>query len=243
MDSTIGTQDKPGISRSRVFFWTVVVTVTLGISTAAICLFGVGHWLIQEDRLSPATAIVVLSGNAPGRALEAAQLYDDGYAPEIWLTHPGARVDELAELGIRYPAEDDVNTRVLRRVGVPARAIHVLETPIINTDDELAVISSTLQAHGGHRVIIITNKAHTRRVHLLWDKYYSSRGQAMVHAVSNDSFQGTRWWMYSGSINQVVHEVMGIMNAWAGMPVQPNALPNAAVVADGKGAREHIPGD
>ncbi|HVM75119.1 MAG TPA: YdcF family protein [Candidatus Saccharimonadales bacterium] len=231
------------MSRLRVLLWTVIVTVLLGTSTATIFLFGVGHWLIQEDRLAPATAIVVLSGYTPDRALEAAQLYDDGYAPEIWLTHPGGRVDALADLGIRYPSEDDVNTRVLRRVGVPAKAIHVLETPIANTDDELNVISSNLQARGGHCVIIVTSKSHTRRVHLLWDKYYSARGQAMIHAVSADSFQASRWWMYSGSINQVVHEVMGIANAWAGMPVQAIPLPNSAVVAEGKSSPEHIAAD
>ena len=101
------------------------------------------------------------------------------------------------------------------------------------------VISATLKSRGGHRVIIVTNKAHTRRVHLLWSKYYSGRGEAMVHAVSDDSFRPGRWWMYSGSINQVMHEVMGIVNAWAGLPVQATPVPNAAVVADGKGVPEH----
>jgi len=36
-----------------------------------------------------------------------------------------------------------------------------------------------------------------------------------------------------------MHEVMGIVNAWAGLPVQATPVPNAAVVADGKGVPEH----
>ena len=243
MGSTNGMQEKPGTPRSRVLFWTAVVAIVLGITTATACLFGVGTWLVHEDRLGPATAIVVLSGNTPDRALEAAQLYHDGFAPEIWLTHPGTHVDALADLGIRYPSEDDVNARVLRRVGVPAKAIHVLDTPVVNTDDELQVISANLQSRQGHRVIIVTNKAHTRRVHLLWEKYYSSRGGVMVHAVSDDSFQPNRWWLYTGSMNQVLHEVMGIVNLWAGMPVQGNPLPHAAVMADGHSVVEHSPAD
>jgi len=244
MGTTIGMQARPGTTlQSRVWFWTATVAVLLGITTATLFFVGVGSWLIHEDRLGPATAIVVLSGNTPERALEAAQLYDDGYAPEIWLTHPGTRTDALRDLGIQFPSEDDVNSRVLRRVGVPARAIHILDNSIVNTDDELDVISAVLKSRGGHRVIIVTNKAHTRRVHLLWSKYYSSRGEAMVHAVSDDSFRPGRWWMYSGSINQVMHEVMGIVNAWAGLPVQALPAPSAAVMADGKGVPEHTAAD
>ena len=240
------TNDAPQKRRSlalRVLLWTVALTVLLGIASSVVVLLGVGKWLVKEDPLQQTTAIAVLSGNTPDRALEAAQLYYDGYAKEIWLTHPGLHADSLAELGIHYPAEDDVNARVLRRVGIPAKAIHVLETPIVNTDQELDVISAALQSRGGQKVIIVTNKAHTRRVHLLWDKFYASRGQLIVHAVSDDPFQPSRWWKYSGSLVQVVHEVLGIMNAWAGLPVEATPLKNSAVMANGENVPEHSAAD
>jgi uncharacterized SAM-binding protein YcdF (DUF218 family) len=228
----------------RAFFWTLGITFLLGITAGTVCVFGIGKWLVREDPLQPATAIVILSGNTPDRALEAAQLYNDGYAKEIWLTHPGLRVDALKELGIHCPSEDDVNARVLRRVGVPAKAIRVLDTPIVNTDQELAVISAALQNRGGQKIIIVTNKSHTRRVHLLWEKYYSSRGQLVVHAVSADPFQPEHWWKYFGSITQVVREVLGIMNAWAGLPVQAVPLKSGpVVVANGEGVSEHSAAD
>ena len=50
------------------------------------CFFHVGKWLVVEDPLEHAQAIVVLSGRMPMRALEAAKLYNAGYAPEVWLT-------------------------------------------------------------------------------------------------------------------------------------------------------------
>ena len=45
---------------------------------------------------------------------------------------------------------------------------------MVNTTEELDVISAALRAAGGPRVIVVTNKAHTRRVYillemLLWD--------------------------------------------------------------------------
>jgi len=227
----------------RFFSWTVAITVLLAITASTIVWLGVGNWLVKEDPLQPTAAIAVLSGCTPDRALEAAQLYYDGYAKEIWLTHPGLHVDSLAELGIHYPAEDDVNTRVLRRVGIPAKAIHVLETPIVNTDQELDVISTALQNRGGQSVMIVTSKAHTRRVHLLWDKFYASRGQVIVHAVSDDPFDPHHWWRYSAGLTQVVHEVLGIMNAWAGLPVQATPLRNSAVMATDETVPEHSAAD
>jgi uncharacterized SAM-binding protein YcdF (DUF218 family) len=211
-------------SKSRgldVFLWILTFTLLLGASASLVVLLDLGNWLVREDPMRPAAAIAVLSGNVPVRAIEAAELYRAGYAKEIWLTHPGEHADPLKELGISYPSEDDFNIRVLRREGVPARAIRVLDMSIVNTADELEAISAALQTSAGRRVIIVTNKAHTRRVHLLWRKYFGSRGEAIVHGASGDDFVADQWWRYSGSMNQVFHEVLGILNAWAGMPVQP----------------------
>ena len=175
---------------------------------------------MYEDPLQPAAAIVVLSGNVPVRAIEAAQLYHQGFAREVWLTHPGEHADALRELGFTYPAEDDFNIRVLRCQGVPAKAIRVLDSSIINTADELEAVSTALQGQGGGKVIVVTNKSHTRRVHVLWTRYYGLRGTVLVHAVSHDNFAADRWWEDTGSMHQVVHEMLGIFDAWTGMPVQ-----------------------
>ncbi len=42
-----------------------------------------GEYLVVEDTLQTAEAIVVLNGGAPLRVLEAARLYKDGWAPKI----------------------------------------------------------------------------------------------------------------------------------------------------------------
>jgi uncharacterized SAM-binding protein YcdF (DUF218 family) len=219
--------------RLRFLFWLLGITFLLAATSSLVILFGIGKWLVREDPLQPATAIAVLSGNIPARALEAAELYHRGYAKEIWLTHPGAHADALRALGISYPSEDDFNIRVLRRRGVPAKAIHVLDSPIENTDEELDAISTALKSKGGQKVIIVTNKAHTRRVHLLWTKYFAPRGTAIVHGVSDDAFEAGQWWRTPNDLTQVVHEVLGIMNAWADLPVRPRPLASDAVLAEG----------
>jgi hypothetical protein len=199
------------------------------LSGGLALMLGIGHWLVKEDPLQKANAIAVLSGNFPARALEAASLYRNGYAGEIWLTHPGPQSDALTQMGIRYPSEADFNYQVLRRRGVPAKAIHILDSQIINTSDELEVISSALQQKNNASVIVVTNKAHTRRVHELWNKFDSARGKLIVHGLTNDDFDPSAWWTRTADTHQVLHELLGMINVWAGLPMQSALHPREAV--------------
>lgn len=192
-------------------------------------LFSIGHWLVKEDPLEHATAIAVLSGGLPTRALEAAELYRQGYAKEIWLTHPGDQQSTRKDLGIHYPREDEINMQVLRRQGVPAKAIHVMDAPIVNTADELDALGVAVKSRGSGTVIIVTSKSHTRRVSSMWERYHGADGRAIVHAVKDDEFDSSRWWKTSGSTQQVIHEVLGIANLWAGFPVRPVSHQREAV--------------
>ena len=191
----------------------------LAIVTVFFFFLGIGHWLVREDALQKADAIAVLSGNFPARAMEAAKLYHEGYAKEIWLTHPGALSDPLIQFGVRYPSEDDCNYQVLRKQGIPAKKIHILESTILNTADELDVISAALRDTGSQSVIVVTDKPHTRRVYTLWKEFDAGRGNAIVHGVSNN-YNPSRWWKSPGGTTQVLHEVFGMINASAGLPVQ-----------------------
>jgi len=201
----------------------------LALSAGLALILSVGHWLVKEDSLQKANAIAVLSGNFPARALEAASLYRSGYATEIWLTHPGPQPEALAEMGIHYPSEADFNYQVLRRQGVPAKAIHVLDSQIINTSDELEVIGSALQRKNNASVIVVTNKAHTRRVHELWNRFDPARGKIIVHGLANDDFDPSAWWTRTGDTHQVIHELLGMINVWAGLPMQSALHPREAI--------------
>jgi len=192
-----------------------------GLLLALMIFFGVGCWLVAEDPLGKAKAIVVLSGAMPVRAIEAAKLYREGYAPEVWLTHSTEPAETLQEMGIPFAGEDHYDTLVLIHEGVPAEAIHVLEPPIVNTADEIKVAASALARAKGEAVILVTTKAHTRRVRLLWRRLASGQGQAIVRAASGDPFDPGHWWHNTRDALDVVREVLGVLNAWAGLPLHP----------------------
>ena len=203
--------------RVRLWLWALGAILFLGLFS----FLNVGRWLVQEDPLRKADAIAVLSGRMPGRALEAARVYKQGFAPQVWLTHstePGAT---LAQLSVQYEGEDFYDKQILMHEGVPENAIVVLDPPIVNTADEMKTIGNQLHKENGHAVILVTSKVHTRRVKALWRRLSASDGAAIVHGVSDDSFDPARWWETTQDALDVVREVLGLMNAWAGLPLQP----------------------
>src|SRR5271157_3837682 len=163
------------------------------ISACLFVFFHLGRWLIDEDPLQNAAAIAVLSGRMPDRALEAAKVYKQGYAPQVWLTHstePGAT---LAKLSVPYQGEDTYDKLILILEGVPESAIRVLEPPIVNTADEMATIGQALSSANPRRVILVTSKVHTRRTQTLWKHVSAANGDAIIHGVSDDPFDADHW--------------------------------------------------
>ena len=209
------------VSRRRGRVLALIAAVGCGLILGILIFLGVGRWLVVEDPLAKARAIAVLSGAMPIRAIEAAKLYREGYAPEIWLTHPAEPAATLSEMGIPYAGEDDYNARVLVHEGVPASAIRVIEPPIVNTADEIDALAAALGNEKDGSVIIVTSKVHTRRVRLLWKRIGSERGRAIVRAASADPCDPRHWWRTTSDALDVVREVLGLMNAWAGLPLHP----------------------
>jgi uncharacterized SAM-binding protein YcdF (DUF218 family) len=218
-----GTGDGP---RSWVRRYIGPIAGTLAVVLVAsplVIFFGVGRWLVVEDPLEKANAIVVLSGRMPIRAIGAARLYREGYAPQVWLTHPEQPDASLKSMNILDAGEDVFTSRVLVHEGVPASEIIRLEPQINNTADEIRAVAAQLNRENGSAVIIVTSKAHTRRVRKLWHKLSGGRGRAIVRATPEDPFDPAHWWRSSSDVLEVVREVLGLINSWMGFPVHPAA--------------------
>ena len=187
----------------------------------ALLFLKIGRWLVIQDPLQRAQAIVVLSGGLPMRALEAARIYRLGYAPEVWLTRSAEPDDSMKALGIPYEGEAEHSREVLEHEGVPSSAILILPTPIANTADEMRAINLQLGSRGGDTVIIVTTKAHTRRVRALWNKLVPRQNQAIIRAAVADPFDAEHWWRTTRDALDVVREILGLLNVWAGLPLHP----------------------
>lgn len=212
-------RDGVGQLRKRAIASATVLVV--GIAIIVLLGRNLGRWLVVNAPLEKADAILVLSGGLPERALEAARIYKQGFAPQVWLTHstePGATLEKYA---VGYTGEDVYDKRLLMHEGVPESAIRVLEPPVVNTADEVRVAGSELRKQPLRKIIIVTSKVHTRRARTIWRRIAGGDGTAIVRAASDDQFDAGRWWQTTTGALDVLREVLGLLNAWAGFPLQP----------------------
>jgi uncharacterized SAM-binding protein YcdF (DUF218 family) len=207
--------------RLRALVVLLLLLVILGI-------FGVrnlGHWLIRQDALEHADAIVVLSGGLPYRAEGAAEVFKQGYAPEVWISLPASPQKPLEEMGIHYIGEEEYAREILIHRGVPSDHISVFPQEIVDTEEEIAEVAKLMHAQGKHTVIIVTSPEHTRRVRALWNaiarRDANSDLTAVVRAASTDPFDADHWWRTTRDSLAVARETLGLINVWFGLPVRP----------------------
>ncbi|MGA3292721.1 MAG: YdcF family protein [Candidatus Acidiferrales bacterium] len=211
-------------AESRREYLQVILPVTaLVLLAAAIVVFrGAGRWLVHEDPLRQADVIVVLSGSMPARAEEAARILQAGYAPDVWVTRPESP-SELSQMGIQYVGEEEYSRQVLIHEGVQQAAIRVLPDPSIDTEQEIDEISLQMRLEDLHTAIVVTSPEHTRRVKTLWSKLVGKDPAIIVRGAPQDGFDADRWWSNTRDAFSVVREMMGLTNAWFGLPVRPHS--------------------
>jgi uncharacterized SAM-binding protein YcdF (DUF218 family) len=202
--------------------WIAGLSIFFILMIAALWIFlHLGTWLVVQDRLEPAEVMAVLSGRMPERALEAARLYAQKAAPQVWVTQPMGPGEELAAMHIPFVGEDFYSQRVLMAMNVPVLSIRILPDPIVNTQQEVEEIGRIARESNFHTVLIVTSAPHTRRVHAIWNRLIGDSPRLIVRHPVDDPFNGPRWWRNTQDALDVVREWLGLANAWAGFPSRP----------------------
>ena len=167
---------------------TLLVAIVLVGAARVPILREVASFLIVEDPLRPAAAIVALGGQTPFREMEAARLYRSGFATRVFIVReaPNAESDALKQLGIKKPQTWELARAVLIQQGVPPEAIVIPKDEAIGTLEELQAAYTAL-GQKEEPVILVTSKYHTRRTRLTWHYVTRGRSQAIVRAASRRS--------------------------------------------------------
>ena len=186
---------------------------------AIFALSRLGAFLVVQDPLDKADAILVLGGTRYERALEAVELYNAGWAPRVLLMRQIADNGEVAlmQRGVPYKREVDEQIEVMSRLGVPASAITVLNEAN-STADEGDALYAIGTRERWTREIVVTSKQHTRRARLVMRRRMSGTGvEVVVRASRLDTADVDRWWAHRSTLRFTLFESQRLLGYWIGV--------------------------
>lgn len=177
-----------------------------------------GTFLIAETPPGKADAGFVLAGDFT-RASYAADLYQEGFIPRIWLSRPERErsLRHLDTVGVPYPRQEEINRSVLLKKGVPPEQIELLGNEVVSTIEEARALADVLnQRQDIHTVLLITSRFHVRRAEAIFKKVLGARPGFAIYAVGTpyDGFIADQWWTDRESARQVVLETAKWLLFW-----------------------------
>jgi uncharacterized SAM-binding protein YcdF (DUF218 family) len=186
---------------------------------SAIALPRLGSWLVVEDPLQKADAIIVLGGTMYERPLEAVELLAEGWADRVFLFQQVVDWGEasLIERQVPYTREVDLQIEIMQRLGVDKSRIAVLERAN-STADEADYVFQLASREKFRRLIVITSRQHTRRARLVMNRRLDDLGvQVIVRASRFDRSDVDRWWANRSTLRFTLFETQRLLGYWIGI--------------------------
>jgi uncharacterized SAM-binding protein YcdF (DUF218 family) len=184
-----------------------------------IALRGLGSFLVYEDPLERADAIMILGGTMYERQLEAVDLYKGGWAPRLFVLREVSDWGEveLMNRGIKYLSVVDAQVDVMERLGVPRDRITILDRAN-STAQEAVILRDVAQREKLAKVIIVTSKQHTRRARLVINRRMREIGvRVIVRASRYDRANVDRWWTERSTLRFTLFETQRLFGYWIGL--------------------------
>lgn len=177
-------------------------------------LYFAGRWLVLDEPPAKADFIVLLAGDL-SRPLYGADLYRQGHATRIAVSHPAPQpqTENLRKLGIHLPRQDEQFREVLRRKGVPANAVSVFGDGNLSTVQEAETLREFLGGRSA-RLLIVTSPYHTRRVKIVFTRLLP-QADIRVLASPYEEFPQL-WWTDQNAAVHVILETAKLLYYYLG---------------------------
>lgn len=191
-----------------------VLALTLILLAGILALGAVAwfatDWLNAGDAPVRSDRMLVLAGE-PARFVYAAELYRQGYAPQIYVSKP-ARLrsyEILDELQVPFPRLEDVYRAILVRKGVSEQHIHYLGESLLSTAEEARAMRELQAASNRKSLLIVTSPYHVRRVKMVF--HDALPGVAIVVVATPYERFPAKWWTDQDTARNVLLEVAKIV--------------------------------
>ena len=197
-----------------VFLSLLGVLIFFGFVFKEKPLVAIGHFLISDDSVDKADAIVVLLTVEPERILEAVDLYRSGYAPRLVMAQSDGpeNYQIFQSLGVPFLRAHEQYTEVSKKLGVQEKAIEVIPVEVDSTYQEAQVVRDYCLSKGWQSIIVVTSITHTKRSRIIFKHLMKEKVKIMMRKSSYDTFDPSRWWKERRMIREVLLEYQKIIH-------------------------------
>ena len=187
--------------KRRLVFWGGGV-LALCVAVGTIVFFQVGYFLeAPSQQPEKADVIVPLGGGGSNRVHKAAELYEQGFAPNVLLI--GARGNDANT----RPHSSDWRIRFLLEHGVPDNMLVFDAISTNSWEEAVSTLRLMRERHWG-RVLVVSDPPHLRRLAWTWGKVFEDSGKEYrLIAAPLEGWDPGRWWQNDSSARFVVMEV------------------------------------
>jgi uncharacterized SAM-binding protein YcdF (DUF218 family) len=154
-------------------------------------LVQMGSFLIYQDRIEPADAIIVLGGGPKERVTQGIELAKNKYGD--WMMFTGEDIDPLFGAHSHWALEAQ---KLAVFNGIPKDKTIPITNSTSTRDDATLSKAICLEKHF-RSLIVVSEPYHTRRAHYVFNKVYKETGiKIMVYPVQHSRYKRDGWWKY-----------------------------------------------
>lgn len=186
-----------------------IIILAMIVLIAIILVANLGNFLIVNDELHKADAIVVFSGDNGPRTEKGVELLKEGLGDYLILSG-----------GIVY---DDVTMAELMKnhaikLGVPKEKI-LIDDKASTTHENAEFTKEIIEENNFKSIIVVTSEYHSRRSKLAMEKVLKNTSidgqqvKVMIAHATEEKFT-TKWWTSGNSILILISEYLKLIGYW-----------------------------
>ncbi|MBL4624195.1 MAG: YdcF family protein [Flavobacteriales bacterium] len=172
-----------------------------------------GNYLISEDELQKSEVIFVLGGSSFDRGNEAAKLFTAGYAPKIVCL--GENIPTVFKaIDKDYMEAEVTRINIVKNNDVKKRHVELLAIGT-STKEESEAIATYCSEHELKRIIIISDKFHTRRIRGVFEPLFEDLiTELIIHGTGSTLYNEDVWWEKEQGLIMVNNEYVKLFYYW-----------------------------
>ena len=178
----------------------IVLTILLVLFFRVSILTAYAELFEVDNAEKGADAIICLSGQKQTRIPKTLELWNQGYAPKVFLTDQKKMNRKFSHLEISNLDFAKEVSKIIK-LDLPWEIIPSKNDGATSTFDEAFDALSFAKENNWKRIIIVTDNFHTRRALHAFEKVFQGCGiKVQASGAANDIFSSENWWRSDSSI-------------------------------------------